>query len=394
MLYFPENSIGIANAHMCLSLAPKRRKSCGVGKPRHQRVRRAVEPVCENVFWRLGSAIAGLVAGLYLAGPAQANPPVRSVVDSRVSVHSAAGDGLLAVAVSHDWSKPLPGIARAVIFVHGYHRTAVGYFANAARLAPDNRTLVIAPQFLAPEDTAAHGLPDTVLRWQRDHWSDGGSAEGPVAMSSFEVIDSLLRTLANRALLPDLTTIVLAGFSGGGQFVQRYAAVGQGERLLTGGRIGLRYVVGSPSSYVYFGDERPWPEGGFGPFAGAAVCPQFNHWKYGFAGILPDYVAASLREGLTARERRYAGLDLIYLLGTADNDPNHSELDKSCAGEAQGPNRFSRGLAYFEQMRARDGAVLKQRLWQAPGAGHQPERVFASPCGRAALFDLQGCSEN
>jgi hypothetical protein len=352
----------------------------------------------KNGLWRLGLAIAGLMADLYFVGSAQARspvpPPVTEVVGSRLPVRGAAGEGLLAVAVSQDWSKPLPGIARAIIIVHGYQRTAAGYFASVTRLVPDSSTLVVAPQFLAPEDIAAHGLPDTVLRWNRNHWADGGNAVGPAAIGSYETIDALLRTLANRTMLPGLTTIVLAGFSGGGQLVQRYAAVGQGAHLLAGSRIGLRYVVGSPSSYVYFDDERPRPEGGFGPFAGAALCPQYNQWRYGFAGALPAYVAASLKEGLTMLEKRYAEHDLIYLLGTADNDPNHEELDKSCAGEAQGPNRLARGLAYFEQMRARDRAVLKQRLWQAPGAGHQPERVFASPCGRAALFDVPGCSEN
>ena len=353
-----------------------------------------IRPPAKNRLWGFGLVVLALVAGVRLASPAPAEAPVKAVVDGRLPVHGAAGDGLLAIAVSLDLSKPHPGITRAVIAVHGEHRTAVSYFNDFMRLLPDNRTLVIAPQFLSPEDVAAYHLPDTVLRWRHNHWSDGDPAEGPVALSSYEAIDALLLTLADRRTLPDLTTIVLAGFSGGGQLVQRYAAVGQGERMVAGGRIGLRYVVGSPSSYVYFSDERPQPEGGFARFAGTGSCPQFNRWKYGFAGALPPYVAASLNQGLAALERHYAGLDLIYLLGTADNDPNHIELDKSCGGEAQGPNRLARGLAYFEQMRARAGPALKQRLWLAPGAGHEPQRVFASPCGRAALFDLPGCSEN
>ena len=128
-------------------------------------------------LWRWSLAIAGLIAGWYSIGPVRADtpvpPPVREVTGSRLPVRGPAGDGLLAVAVSRDWSKPLPGITRAVIAVHGYHRTAVGYFTIVTRLAPDSRSLVIAPQFLAPEDVAAHGLPDTVLRWPRNHWSDG-----------------------------------------------------------------------------------------------------------------------------------------------------------------------------------------------------------------------------
>jgi hypothetical protein len=46
-------------------------------------------------------------------------------------------------------------------------------------------------------------------------------------------------------------------------------------------------------------------------------------------------------------ERRYVGRDVVYLLGTADNNPNHWELDKSCAGEAEGADRYTRGVIFF-----------------------------------------------
>jgi hypothetical protein len=358
---------------------------------RPRRARRQAPPRRSRSAARSVASIAGLIAGLQLAGPTRADQPVSAIVDGRMVVHSAAGDGVLAVGLSKDWSKKLPGVTRAVIVVHGLSRAAVAYFATVAGLAPDNHSLVVAPQFLTRVDVAAHGLPAGILRWGRYEWAHGGGAEAPVAASSFEAIDAILLALADRAVLPDLTTIVLAGFSAGGQLVQRYAAVAADQRALADRGIALRYVVGSPSSYVYFGAERPRREGGFGAFAGAADCPQFNRWRYGFDGVLPDYAAPALQAGPAALERRYAGRDLIYLLGELDIDPNHKELDKSCAAEAQGPDRYARGVAYFAAMQARDGPVLKQRLWRAPGAGHQQDRVFASPCGRAALFDLPGC---
>ena len=55
-------------------------------------------------------------------------------------------------------------------------------------------------------------------------------------------------TLADRSRQPNLRTVVLAGFSGGGQLVQRYAAVGRVGDTLANRGIALRYVVGSPSS--------------------------------------------------------------------------------------------------------------------------------------------------
>jgi hypothetical protein len=44
-------------------------------------------------------------------------------------------------------------------------------------------------------------------------------------------------------------------------------------------------------------------------------------------------------------------------------------------------------------MQARDAAGLKHRLWTAPGAGHDAASVFGSSCGRAALFDQPGCTQ-
>jgi pimeloyl-ACP methyl ester carboxylesterase len=334
--------------------------------------------------------------GLCLVGRTLAleTPPVKIVVDGRIVVRSPAGDGLLPVAVSRDWSQPLPEVTRVVVVVHGAHRTAEHYFRMTTQLAPDRRTLIVAPQFLLEKDIVAHSLPDAVLRWGRDNWATGGEATGPVAISSYQAIDALLATLADRSHLPNLTAVVLAGFSGGGWLTQRYAAVGRSARTMINLGIALRYVVGSPSSYLYFTDERPRPEGGSGPFAGAAGCPNFNRWPYGLAGGLPRYVEETMRGGdAAAVERRYVERDVVYLLGTADNDPNHWELDKSCAGNAEGPDRYTRGVNFYHYLQGRSAATLKQHLWVAPGAGHDPEPVFGSPCGRTALFDVLGCQE-
>jgi len=83
---------------------------------------------------------------------------------------------------------------------------------------------------------------------------------------------------------------------------------------------------------------------------------------------------------------------VVYLLGTADTNPNHPALDKSCAGEAQGPYRFARGHAFFAYLQARHPTGLAQRLWEVPGVGHDGARMLGSACGLAALFDKPGCA--
>ena len=346
-------------------------------------------------FLGIALAMTSIVVGLCVVGRTRAfeTPPVKAVVDGRMVVRGTAGDGLLPVAVSQDWSRPLPEVTRAVIVVHGAHRTAQPYFGAITRLVSGNATLVITPQFLLEKDITAHSLPDNVLRWGAERWATGGDAVGPVTVSSYDAIDALLLTLADRSRLPNLRAIVLAGFSGGGQLTQRYAAVGRAAETVTSRGIALRYVVGSPSSYVYFGDERPLPGGGIAPFAGAASCPDFNRWPYGLMGGLPRYIGAIAPDGAGAVERHYAGFDVVYLFGTADNDPNHWELDKSCAGEAEGPDRYTRGLNFFHYLPTRDASLLKQRLWTVPGAAHDYAAVLGSPYGRAALFEVPGCRD-
>jgi hypothetical protein len=163
--------------------------------------------------------------------------------------------------------------------------------------------------------------------------------------------------------------------------VQRYAIAGKGEQALTRVGIGARYVVANPSSYAYFSAERPEP-------AIAASCPGFNDWKYGMAAR-PAYLAAPTAAAL---ERSYVARRVIYLLGTLDTNPNHSALDKSCMGEAQGPYRYARGHAYVAAMRARDGGTPNHSVWDVQGVGHEGDRMLTSPCGLKALFDLPGCN--
>lgn len=338
---------------------------------------------------RLRLVLIGLL--LCAAGPAlaqeegPASPPVTAVVDGRL----ALGDAQLPVFVSRDWTKPLPDIRRAVVVVHGYNRNAADYARNMMALEPPADTLVVAPQFLTPEDIAAHHLSDGILRWGREDWLNGNPALGPAALSAFDGFDAIFARLTDRASFPNLAQIVLAGFSAGGQVVQRYAAVGKGEDAIP-----LRYVVGSPNTYVYFGDERPLPDGGFGPFPGAADCPDYNRWKYGLAGGLPPYVLGAAGQGISALERRYVARDVVYLAGGDDTNPNHRLLDKSCAGAAQGPTRLARMQAFVADMKRRDGEAFRQPMWVIPGVAHNEARVFGSPCGRAVLFGDTVCSKN
>ncbi|KTC48480.1 hypothetical protein AO262_29945 [Pseudomonas fluorescens ABAC62] len=290
--------------------------------------------------------------------------------------HLQAGD--LSLGVSQDWRQPLPNVTRAVIIVHGRLRNAQTYLQSgidaAQHAGVGGSTLVIAPQFLNGADVKRDHLDDQLLRWKGDDWMAGDVSTGPGQISSYGALDQIIKHLGNRTLFPALKEIVVAGHSGGGQVVQRFALTGHDHPTLQTEGISLRYVVANPSSYAYFSAQRPVK-------FDTASCPGFNDWKYGMQR-LPAYAKGQSPAQL---ETAYVSRDITYLLGQLDTDPNHPALDKSCEAETQGAYRLIRGHNYFDYLRQRH-PQLRHTLVEVPGVGHNGDGMFTSPQGQKALF--------
>jgi pimeloyl-ACP methyl ester carboxylesterase len=329
-----------------------------------------------------------LIAFLPLRAAFAQGDAVKSIADSRLNISFPQGSGQLALYTEGDLSAPHPGILRAIIVFHGLHRDPSTYMQDVDEARTDagaagENTLLIAPQFLNDEDARAHDLPADVLRWHLNQWEAGEPAIGPAAISSYDAIDAILALLSNRTLFPNLREIVLAGHSGGGQVVQRYAVVGHRIAAVEKAGIALRFVVANPSSYVYFDDYRPVP-------AVPRGCKEFNAWKYGFL-LAPPYLGSP--SSSTALETAYVSRRVTYLLGAKDDDPNGPDIDKTCAAEAQGPTRLRRGLNYFKYLQSRHNTGLNHRVFVVPGVAHDAHGMFTSPCGIDSLFDTAVCEE-
>lgn len=290
--------------------------------------------------------------GTFAIGNDEQYRPVLAVGDQRVR----AGAGLLACHAS----RPLAGLRRGgeplVVVVHGALRDSDRYLAHAqdASRRAGSDALIVAPQFLSVADP----VPEGTLYWDVEGWKGGYSALGPAAVSSFTAMDSLLDQFA-------AAEVVIFGNSAGGQFVNRYAAVGHGPDVLARRGVRVRFIIANPSTYLYFGQDRPYPVPD-----GTGV----NRWRYGFDDA-PAYVHTGPRQSL----HRYLGRDVTIVLGAQDTDRAARLLEVSPAAMAQGTNRFERGIRYDQHVRghAREaGLTAGHNLIQLAGAGHAASDVL------------------
>lgn len=302
--------------------------------------------------------------------------PVRMIGDQQVRVRDGAGTGLLLCHMSRPARYGDAG--RLVVVVHGALRDAGSYLGHAAAAAAltGSSALIVAPQFLADADAAA-GLPEEALYWGVEGWKGGRAALGPTPVSSFAAMDSLLEQLTGPDMLPPgrNLAVVIAGNSAGGQFVNRYAAVGRGPDTLAERGIPVRFIIANPSTYLYFGPDRPVtvPDDGY-----------VNRWRYGFDAP-PPYVADGPEQGL----RRYLARDVTIVLGAQDSDGAAQLLEVSPPAMAQGANRLERGINYDAHVRGlarAAGLTAGHRLIQLDGVGHAARDVLTAAATRALMF--------
>src|SRR5690606_19937597 len=115
--------------------------------------------------------------------------------------------------------------------------------------------------------------------WSDSGWKYGGDSTSSKKLSSFAVVDEMVRKLGDKKLFPNLTKITVVGHSAGGQFVQRYAAGGSAEGAVS---VPLRYVVANPSSYMYLNGYRI---NASGQWATPSGCSNYDEYRYGLQDL-------------------------------------------------------------------------------------------------------------
>ena len=298
------------------------------------------------------------------------------------------------------------GITRALVFVHGGGRDADNYFRSAlaagflAGALED--TVIVAPRFASNNGVPnnAGGCADTLasseVNWSctGDSWRSGGNAISNDKLTSYEFADEILRKVARKEVFPNLKTIVVAGHSAGGNFVNRYEMANRVHDMLG---VPVTYVVANPSAYAYLDALRPVasaymptasapgyipaPPAGdsFRPFGDADNCSTYDRWPYGLqkrtgysAGLSDD----QLKKQLAARPT-------TYLLGEFDILPVGG-MDVSCPAMAQGPSRLARGQAFAKYANEKYGAQHKTTI--VPLCGHNARCMFTADRALPLIF--------
>jgi pimeloyl-ACP methyl ester carboxylesterase len=297
-------------------------------------------------------------------------------------------------------------ITRALVVIHGLGRDADNYYRHALSAGflagALGDTVIIAPRFasnsgksckdaLAPGELGWHCQP------RSDTWRTGGAAvDGEV--TSFDVVDELLRRVSRKDIFPNLKTIVVAGHSAGGQFVTRYEMA---NKVHDTPEVKPTYVVANPSAYVYMDALRPtvsaFPENvassppgyhapppenpppAFAAFTDARDCTTYDTWPYGLPGR-NGYAAKVSDEDL---KKQLAARSTTYLLGELDILPIYG-FDTSCPAMAQGATRLARGLAYAKYVNELYGAHHRAIVVRA--CGHNGRCMFASDQSLPVLF--------
>ena len=275
-------------------------------------------------------------------------------------------------------------IKKVIIVVHGaYANLAPVFAATAANHESD--TAVIVPFFgsingdvLPPDVTVNPANPLTILRWESGDWLHGALSSKAYSdrAGSFNALDELAQKVVSD--YPNVEEVVFAGFSAGGQVLQRFAGFSNPNFMRNGqpANIKVRYIVASPSSYMYLDNKRILSQfigecdehscqiepSSFWVPSSNVTCPNYNEFRYGLDAI-PKTLVSEFPITTNTIISNYLNAKIDYLVNTGDaNDTPHSytgdviapSADCSAVMDAPADDsyRMQRGLVFEQYLNA------------------------------------------
>jgi len=337
-----------------------------------------------------------LLAAQLQARPAS-GPCTSATQDCTEWVRLGAGPERSLVYTTYSLDKRNDRVRRALIMIHGTNRNADHYFETATAAAflatALDDTVVIAPRVASADGSCHDQLAENEVSWScgGDSWRSGGTAPGK-KLTSFDFVDALVKKLANKNVFPNMSAIVVAGHSAGGQFVARYEMANKIHETLG---VPVTYVVANPSSYAWPDSTRPLPDGDataenaalgwntetphtnftYGPYKPQGKCQNletYDKWPFGLQQRTSGYTAGESDEQL---KNQLVSRPTTYLLSQVDTLPLGG-FDSSCNAMAQGATRRARGEAYVKFVNEKLGA--KHAVQIVPECGHNDRCVYTT----------------
>lgn len=230
-----------------------------------------------------------------------------------------------------------------LLVFHGVLRNAEEYRDHSRGMGDRFRALVVAPRFPERE------FP--LERYQFGGVSIGGQVK-PRATWSGSFVAPILAEIRRRESRPDMPAYCI-GHSGGGQFLARMAGFSSSGVQ--------QIVVANAGTHLFPSRDLPYP--------------------FGFGGL-----PAELSDDDALKH--YIEQPVTLYLGEKDTERDE-HFDVTPPAEKQGKTRFDRGRNVYNAAHAlakEKGWNCRWRLIEAPGIGHDHEKMFDHERCRIALF--------
>ena len=309
------------------------------------------------------------------------------------------------------------------IVTHGASANPEDYFSYLYHIVGSN-SILVAPGFYKDNDDVepkTYYQADTNLVWQSgtNAYNRGDDAIGPKKgashaignhkCSSFDVYDALLDHFAKKKSFPHLKKVYFVGHSGGSGAISRYSQFFHNRHHFQ-----VRFVVANAANQAYFTSARPEKK----------VCDSGTLWSYqltkkksskkegGGKGGMNRYTSARFSSA-SKIFKTWIKRDIVTLIGDLDTNERYPDGTQNCQSQAQGgENRRDRNYAwwtYINILAGRPSRVKNQYGYHqliesgakpykkvkpssfnhqnciVEGVGHEPEKMFQSECGLAAL---------
>jgi len=324
-----------------------------------------------------------------------------SVVSGRFPVQYNGIEAEFPYCSNYSIYSPNSNFKRLIISIHGDDPIAQTYLESAKIAAKmknaESETLIIAPQFLE-DDEFNEPIPANLLYWENsaENWGSQLAFKGPemlpVKISTFAIIDMLLKHVIDSSLFPNIKTVILIGNSAGGQKVNRYAATNIFETDMASRKdFVMKYLVMAPSSYLYLNNERV-KETSFDQFevpSGSYLgeCLNYNNYGYGLDNL---YEYHTIQNGIDPDRIRsqYKYRNVLYLVGSNDTDTNDPTLSTTCQSNLQGSQRLERANIFYNYLKHYYGPQImsNHRYVIVQGVGHNGRDLMTSEKALEFIF--------